>query len=828
MKLQSSIEKILLISAVVIVAIIIFFIVLHPAIQQEFQLNKTNYVVRTQFGNIYNGKNSLFVVVHGNTILQNSVNVKVKVLFMNNSVTFLSIPYLLTASYKMPDGDNIYLLNTTKFHLNTNNTSIINVSFISGFSNNLAIMPEYQQTESVIYYPQSALQTITLYLLNTSASPSTGGTVSPQTQYYYNGSIVPISAIPNNGFGFIGWYGFGNGNYTGNNETQLITIKGNVTEIAKFGILVPIKFEENFNVPYSVGFSNYTGNQTLMLTSGLSYKYSFKSQYVNNTNKVRYILNSVTSTCGYSGNNQTINVSYADYNCIVYANYTGFAPVWIFQKSYNSYGGSGTVSPASGYYQIGKPLTLSAIPNQNSVLFEWVGTGKGSYTGNNNTYTLILQGPINETAIFGIKVPVYILSNMNGASISVGTNVYTANTVANLVLGGTYALSPKSELLNWGTKIQFTNYTGTTCKLNSNGTVTINATDCVIQENYLKEYLLLIMEQLGNNPPQNTTQYGSVSPGNYTWEPVGAVVNISAYNNVAGYSFISFYGKYGNTNYTGADSYPYEEYPNSASSRYTSASGQGTSCQETSPTFDNLAQCGEMEGTSLEPYPVSVIVSKNAHVIMNSPIIEVAKYSENNNYVRPGYYTIQVNYVYENYTRIYNNWYNQYGWGYTGYENPSVVYKGTIPITIHINESIENWSAGLGNETVYYFTTSGYEKSYFTESFGYGYYSWEFDNSYGGVANQTVKNLNYMSSYFNQIVNTVFKYAELNLSSEYKLNGNPGGIWYAASFNFANTTLYYNGDAQLVSSTTSYSYQDYPGFVSESESASTGPGFTLT
>ncbi len=826
-KLQSSIEKIIVVSVIALVSMTILYFVYSGSYKIE---NNTvvNYITSVNFGNIYAGKNNAFVYMKNNISIGKNQTFLLNIEYMNGTKIIVPINYALNNEYNLSNGEKLYVFSTNSFYINANQIEFLNISLVIAKSGSVSIKPAHESFSFIKYYPPNAFVSITEYLLNTTSSPINGGVASPSTHYYYAGTKVVLNATPNNGYGFIGWYGYGNGNYTGDNSTQIITINGNITEIARFGLLIPFNFKENFNVPYTVGYTKYVGNHTVMLTSSLEYKYSFPSSYINSTSGVKYYLNSIESTCGYNQNSSTINVSYADYNCTIYANYTGYAPVYIFQKSYNSYGGSGTVSPSSGYYQIGKPLTLSAIPNQNSVLFEWVGSGKGSYTGNNETYTLILQGPINETAIFGIKVPVYILSNINGVNISVGTNVYTANTVANLVLGGTYTLSPKSGLLNWGTKIQFTNYTGTTCKLNSNGTVTINATNCAIQENYLKEYLLLIMEQLGNNPPQNTTKYGNLTPGNYTWEPVGSVVSIGAYSSVPGYSFTSFYGEYGTINYSGADSYPYEMYPDSASATKT-CNAQSCSCEETTsgPTFDNLVSCNSCStsGGVTEPYPIYIFTSKGAQVTMDSPIIEIAKYVVNNNYVNPGCYTVNVNYVYENYTIT-----NSGDWSYyTSTENPNIVHTGVMPTKICINESIENWTSGLGEETVTYFTNSGSTNAYYyyTSSFGddSGYFYWTWQDSYSGVANQSVKSLTYMPSYFNNVVNNVFNNVESNLSSEYKLNGK---IWYAASFNFANVTLYYYSDSELSPSSGSFSYF-FNGCNNQANgNEAFGPGFSIT
>ena len=61
----------------------------------------------------------------------------------------------------------------------------------------------------------------------------------------------------------------------------------------------------------------------------------------------------------------------------------------------------GTVSPANGgFYNAGQTVQISATPNSGFVLFNWTGTGNGSYDGTNNPATVTMNSPITETANF--------------------------------------------------------------------------------------------------------------------------------------------------------------------------------------------------------------------------------------------------------------------------------------------------------------------------------------------------------------------------------------------------------------------------------------------
>jgi hypothetical protein len=63
-------------------------------------------------------------------------------------------------------------------------------------------------------------------------------------------------------------------------------------------------------------------------------------------------------------------------------------------------GSGGTVSPASGWQNAGKNVTIKARPNRGFHFVDWTGSGTGSYTGTNNPASITMGGPITETATF--------------------------------------------------------------------------------------------------------------------------------------------------------------------------------------------------------------------------------------------------------------------------------------------------------------------------------------------------------------------------------------------------------------------------------------------
>jgi List-Bact-rpt repeat protein len=70
------------------------------------------------------------------------------------------------------------------------------------------------------------------FFLTMSAGP--GGSVNPQSNWFDNGQIVPISASPATGFSFAEWTGAGSNSYTGASSGSSVTISGPITETASF------------------------------------------------------------------------------------------------------------------------------------------------------------------------------------------------------------------------------------------------------------------------------------------------------------------------------------------------------------------------------------------------------------------------------------------------------------------------------------------------------------------------------------------------------------------------------------------------------------------
>jgi peptidoglycan/xylan/chitin deacetylase (PgdA/CDA1 family) len=105
----------------------------------------------------------------------------------------------------------------------------------------------------------------------------------------------------------------------------------------------------------------------------------------------------------------------------------------------------GTVSPASGLYSVGKVVSIEAFSpfvgdGERYVWLGWMGSGSGSYTGTNNPFSIVLSGPVNQTAIWKHEFRLTVSAKTGNTSTPLSDNWYEAGSVANIE-----AVSPSAE-----------------------------------------------------------------------------------------------------------------------------------------------------------------------------------------------------------------------------------------------------------------------------------------------------------------------------------------------------------------------------------------------
>jgi hypothetical protein len=68
-------------------------------------------------------------------------------------------------------------------------------------------------------------------------------------------------------------------------------------------------------------------------------------------------------------------------------------------------GSGGTVNPPSGWFNAGQSVPISATPPGGMIVAGWIGSGAGSYTGETSNPSVMMNGPVSETAVFLSGLP---------------------------------------------------------------------------------------------------------------------------------------------------------------------------------------------------------------------------------------------------------------------------------------------------------------------------------------------------------------------------------------------------------------------------------------
>ncbi|MGA8511265.1 MAG: hypothetical protein WB778_00850 [Thermoplasmata archaeon] len=122
----------------------------------------------------------------------------------------------------------------------------------------------------------------THYLLNTSASPTVGGSTTPVSGYYPAAAVVVIGEGPANGYTFSSWVGTGSGSYTGTNDSANVTMNGPINETAEFvGATFEVTFTEtglpsgtSWSVTLNGSLESSTNDMIVFLEVNNSYSFT--------------------------------------------------------------------------------------------------------------------------------------------------------------------------------------------------------------------------------------------------------------------------------------------------------------------------------------------------------------------------------------------------------------------------------------------------------------------------------------------------------------------------------------------------------------------------
>jgi hypothetical protein len=112
-------------------------------------------------------------------------------------------------------------------------------------------------------------------------------------------------------------------------------------------------------------------------------------------------------------------------------------------------GQGGSVSPQTDWYNSSEQIQLSATPNEGWQFESWNASGIGSYDGTSNSYTITVQNPIVESAVFypGLSVDSSSFGSVSYGSASLTGKVESStNKTLFVPLGSTVQLTASPEL----------------------------------------------------------------------------------------------------------------------------------------------------------------------------------------------------------------------------------------------------------------------------------------------------------------------------------------------------------------------------------------------
>jgi len=792
-KLQSSIEKFILSAIIVVVSISVSYFLYSSFYSVSSHIGVKSYLAQADFSNIYGNKTSVFILLKNKTDIGSNVLIDEKITFSNGTSNTISVPFDLGISSQSGSG-YLYSFETTNFPTIATYSQPIKISNINILSGNSIIEGENNSMGyTSYYYTKSSLSTLPLYYLNMEALMTNAGVLTPGNGYYYAGSKVAIGEKPNAGYVFNGWDGLGNGNYTGDNQTAIITMNSNISEYAKFAKLIKIYVNSTYDgIPvYINGVLNTTTNGTIYLFPGSKYTISFPDYRSSTMFGARYMFESLQDNCGIpiSGTNSTTFIaSYDNYNCKFTANYV---EQYLLLIDVNS--SEGSVTPFGGWYNSRTNVEITATANYGYVFNKAVGKGDGSYSGSNNPFYVTMNSPITENVSFTPIVFVYVKSSAQAVPYSFESNYnvfYSGETNSSFtaISGSTLTLESNIKQINWGER-QVINIASSTCQQSGNSVTlptSAGATCTVYLSTPTTQYLFIMNEFLQGASQSNDFKYGSVyidngsqmtlMTSNQTWINAGTNVTFYATNDKAGYAFQDFTGTNSNLNgvsysgVSGIDSNPVvpvgenQQHTWGASAPpYQSQSSYSNGYNSTYGLGDSAGECN---GYGLGLFDCDAPQYIPIHIVMNSPVIENANYYLTKN-ITGNTVTVVVNYKYYNITESTSYQNSQtYSWHEISPSQETLLSSGSETITISNVTPYSNYSSGFGKEIVYYLGSSSFTQ-YGSDSFGSNYYYWSSTNEYSYyISNFTSQQLSYMPTEYDYVVNQIISKMESQYPSE--------------------------------------------------------------
>ncbi len=326
----------------------------------------TNTATVAGGGELNTSNNSGSVVVSVTALTPVTITVPAGVSFALNSVNYTG-----TQTVSLPPGQ--YVLSTTTPQQLGPGTR---AEFVN-WSNGLAIVHILNVTSSPLSITGNFKTQHQLTMV-----AGAGGNVTPASGTFFDaGTVVNVSATPLVGFSFANWTG---PVATPNAAATTVTMSAPATVTANFTSLTGV----TVNVPAGVSFTlngvTYTGSQTVNLAPGT---------YVLSTSSPQSL--GVGTRAQFS--------SWSDGGPIMHPITVGNTALLIvgnfaIQHQLTTVAGpGGTVTPASGFFDAGSLVPVTATPNSGFVFAGWTGPVLSSSTASTS---VTMSGPVTVSASF--------------------------------------------------------------------------------------------------------------------------------------------------------------------------------------------------------------------------------------------------------------------------------------------------------------------------------------------------------------------------------------------------------------------------------------------
>ena len=228
-----------------------------------------------------------------------------------------------------------------------------------------------------------------------------------------------------------------NGSFTGNTNPVSVTMNGPITQTASFSqnpVQITVQTNPAGRSVSIDGGSAVTAPQVVNWTPGSVHTIATTSPQAGATG-TQFIWShwSDGGAISHSVTVPAVNTTYT-------ANFTTQ-----FMLSMNA-GTGGSVQPASGFFNSGQVVQISALANSGFSFTGWTGTGTGSFSGNTNPVSVTMNGPINQTAAFSQNpVQITVQTNPTGRTVSIdGGSAVIAPQVVQWLPGSVHTVATTS------------------------------------------------------------------------------------------------------------------------------------------------------------------------------------------------------------------------------------------------------------------------------------------------------------------------------------------------------------------------------------------------